>query len=106
MNVYRCVSTPGVKRTCCIADIQMHHIFLVQEKSAEVDTAGGQHSFVGLEVHPVHDKGTVTQQALCALAIKLLKNLPTVPRELHRPGDVRMVEEVWGQAQALRATDK
>lgn len=62
----------------------MHHIFLVQEEGTEVDTAGRQHSFVGLEVHPVHDKGAVTQQSLFTLAVKLLQNLPTVPWELHR----------------------
>lgn len=55
--------------TSCIADVQVHHIFLVQEEGAEVDTAGSQHGFVGLEVHPVHHKGAVTQQALFALAV-------------------------------------
>lgn len=69
MNLYHRVPMARVKLACCIADIQMHHIFLVQEECAEVDTAGCQHSFVGLEVHPIYDKGTVTEQALCALAI-------------------------------------
>ncbi len=70
----------------------MHHIFLIKEESAEVDTAGRQHSFVGLEVHPVHNKGAVTQQALLALAVKLLQDLPTVPWELHRPEGLRMTD--------------
>lgn len=71
----------------------MHHIFLVKEEGAEVDAAGRQHSFVGLEVHPVHNKGAVTQQALLALAVKLLQHLPTVPRELHRRDGSGTVEE-------------
>lgn len=71
----------------------MHHIFLVQEEGAEIDTAGCQHSFVGLEVYPVHNKGAVTQQALLALAVELLQNLPTVPWELHRPVVLRMVKD-------------
>lgn len=72
-------------QTCCIANVQMYHILLVQKEGAEVHAAGSQHSLVGLEVHTVHDKGAVTQQALLALPVKLLQNFPTVPRELHRP---------------------
>lgn len=89
----QCASGGGQEPTCCIADVQMHHVFLVQEEGAEIDTAGCQHSFVRLEVHPVHDKGAVTQQALLALSVELLQNLPTVPRELHRPGRSRMVKD-------------
>lgn len=90
--------------TCCVADVQMHHIFLVQEEGAEVNAAGRQHSFVGLEVHPVHDKGAVTQQALPALTVKLLQDLPAVPRELHRPEGLRMVEEAGGQEEVTCGT--
>lgn len=79
----------------------MHHIFLVQEEGAEVDAACRQHSFVGLEVHPVHNKGAVTQQALLALAIKLLQNLPAVPGKLHRPEGSRTAGEAGRQEQAL-----
>lgn len=76
----------------------MHHIFLVQEEGAEIDTAGCQHSFVGLEVDPVHNKGAVTQQALLALAVELLQNLPTVPWELHHPVVLRMETDACRQA--------
>lgn len=84
----------------------MHHIFLVQEECAEVHTAGCQHSFVSLEVYPVHNKGAVTQQALLALAVELLQNLPTVPWELHRPGRSRMVKDAFREAQALWNTQE
>lgn len=70
--------------TCCVADVQVHHILLVKEKGAEIGAAGSQHSFVCLEVNPIYDKGAVTQQALLALAVELLQNFPAVPRELHR----------------------
>lgn len=84
----------------------MHHIFLVQEEGAEVDAAGRQHGFVGLEVHPVHNKGAVTQEALLALAVKLLQDLPTVPWELHRPGSSCRTEEAGKPAEALWTADK
>lgn len=84
-SIQKSVTTARLEPTCSIADVQMHHIFLVQEEGAEVDTAGRQHSFVGLKVHPIHNKGAVTQQALLALSVKLLQNLPTVPWELHCP---------------------
>ena len=100
------LSTVRLDPTCCITDVQMHHIFLVQEEGAEVDTAGCQHSFVGLEVHSIHNKGAVAQQALLTLPVKLLQNLPTVPWELHCSGGLRMVEDAGRQAQALWTTDK
>lgn len=101
---YECMqqyeTTAWLEPTCCIADVQMDHIFLVQEEGAEVDTAGCQHSFVGLEVHPVHNKCAVTQQALLALAVELLQNLPTVPWKLHRAEGLLMAdtesEHCWG----------
>lgn len=70
--------------TCCVADVQVHHILLVEEECAEIGAAGGQHSFVCLEVNPIYDEGAVTQQALLALTVQLLQDFPAVPRELHR----------------------
>lgn len=70
--------------TCCVADVQVHHILLVEEEGAEISAAGSQHSFVCLEVNPIYDKCAVTEQALFTLAVQLLQNFPAVPWELHR----------------------
>lgn len=84
----------------------MHHIFLIKEERAEVGAAGGQNSFVGLEVHPVHHKGAVTQQALLALAVQLLQNLSTVPWELHPPDGSGLVGEPGRHTQTLWTTEQ
>lgn len=86
------MSTASLEPTCCVADVQMHNIFLFQEEGAKVHAAGCQNSLVGFKVHTVHNKGAVTQQALLALPIQLLQNLPTVPWEVHRLDGLRMVE--------------
>lgn len=56
---------------------------------------------MGFEVHPIHDKSAVTQQALLSLAVKLLQNLPAVPWELHSEEGLLMAEEAGGLVYAL-----
>lgn len=85
-NCFRAKGKPA----CCVTDVQMHHILLIQKQRAEVHTARGQHRFVGLEVNPVNYECAVTQQALLTLPVQLLQDLPAVPRELHPPEGTRV----------------
>lgn len=77
------LTTWNQEPTCCIADVQMYHIFLLQEEGPEIGTTGCQHSFVCLKVDPIHHEGAVAKQTLLALVIELVQDLPAVPWKLH-----------------------
>lgn len=75
---------PWLQRgTCCITDVQVHHVLLVYKEHLEVLAAGGQHRLVGLEVNTVYHKGAVTEKAQLPLLVQLLQDTLAVLGEIH-----------------------
>jgi len=79
--------------TCRVADVEVHHVLLVDEKHPEILAAGCQHSFVGLEVDAVHHEGAVAQQTQLPLLVQLLQDLLAVLGKIHGCGGTDKPQE-------------